>query len=124
MDFYKRAAIVCARIPEGKTASYGQIALLCGAPSHARQVGYGLRQGLLGPEVPAHRVVNAAGVLSGAASFETYDMQKLLLEGEGVEVSPREGAGPGWQVDRERWGWRPSMKEAEELRALFEQMGI
>ena len=69
-------------------------------------------------------MVNAAGVLSGAASFETYDMQKLLLEGEGVEVSPREGAGPGWQVDPKRWGWHPSMKEAEELRALFEQMGI
>ena len=116
MDFYKRAAIVCARIPEGKTASYGQIALLCGAPSHARQVGYGLRQGLLGPEVPAHRVVNSQGILSGAAYFETYDLQKLLLAEEGVQAvwTPK-----GWQVDLGRFGWKNTFEDAEELRAEF-----
>ena len=85
-DFYKRAAIVCRAIPYGKTATYGQIALLCGKPENARQVGYALNRGRLGEGIPAHRVVNARGILSGAAAFETADMQKRLLEKEGVTV--------------------------------------
>lgn len=68
-DFYKRAAIVCRGIPYGKAATYGQIALLCGKPKNARQVGYALNRGLLGLDIPAHRVVNARGILSGAAAF-------------------------------------------------------
>ena len=40
MDFYQRAGIVCRAIPRGTVASYGQIALLCGKPKNARQVGY------------------------------------------------------------------------------------
>lgn len=79
-DFYKRAAIVCRAIPYGKVATYGQIALLCGRPKNARQVGYALNRNRLGDDIPAHRVVNARGILSGAAAFDTADMQKLLLE--------------------------------------------
>ena len=60
MDFYQKMALVCARIPAGRVATYGQIALLCGKPRNARQVGYGLREELAG-DVPAHRVVNAKG---------------------------------------------------------------
>ena len=71
-DFYRRAAIVCRRIPYGKTATYGQIARLCGKPRNARQVGYALNRGRLGDGLPAHRVVNSRGILSGAAAFETY----------------------------------------------------
>lgn len=84
-----------------KTATYGQIALLCGKPENARQVGYALNRGRLGEGIPAHRVVNARGILSGAAAFETADMQKRLLEKEGVMVhfTP-----DGWQVDRKRMG--------------------
>ena len=76
MDFYKRARIVCLAIPYGKAATYGQIALLCGKPKNARQVGYALNRGRLGEGIPAHRVVNARGILSGAAAFETEDMQR------------------------------------------------
>ena len=43
-DFYKRAAIVCRAIPYGKAATYGQIAMLCGRPRNARQVGYALNR--------------------------------------------------------------------------------
>ena len=57
MDFYKRTALVCSIIPEGKVSTYGQIALLCGKPKHARQVGYALSRGLAGEDAPAHRVV-------------------------------------------------------------------
>lgn len=121
MDFYKRMGYVCADIPYGKVATYGQIALLCGKPRNARQVGYGLRQGLAGEKIPAHRVVNSAGVLSGAAYFAYPDMQKLLLEEEGV---PSERTELGWKVSLKEYGWKNTRKEAEELRLLFEKMRI
>ncbi|MCI8465727.1 MAG: cysteine methyltransferase [Lachnospiraceae bacterium] len=118
MDFYRRAELVCKRIPEGKVATYGQIALLCGKPGNARQVGYGLGHGLLGRNLPAHRVVNARGFMSGAASFELPDMQRLLLETEGVSVD-REGI-----VDLKRFGWKHTMEEALALEACFKEYGI
>ncbi|HIY31493.1 MAG TPA: MGMT family protein [Candidatus Mediterraneibacter avicola] len=120
-DFYKRAAIVCRAIPYGKTATYGQIALLCGKPENARQVGYALNRGRLGEGIPAHRVVNARGILSGAAAFETADMQKRLLEKEGVMVhfTP-----DGWQVDRKKDGWHNTMDEAMQFQQIFGSLGI
>ncbi len=115
-EFYRRVGIVCRRIPRGRVATYGQIALLCGKPRNSRQVGYGLKMGLSGEDVPAHRVVNSQGILSGAAYFETYDLQKLLLAEEGVQAvwTPK-----GWQVDLGRFGWKNTFEEAEELRAEF-----
>lgn len=101
-------------------ASYGQIALLCGKPKNARQVGYGLKRGFAG-EVPAYRVVNGKGFLSGAASFELPGLQKLFLEEEGVTV---EGL-PGQQrVNLEQYGWKNTLREAEELAQEFEKLGI
>lgn len=116
MDFYERMGIVCSRIPEGKVATYGQIALLCGKPRNARQVGRGLRLGLAGENVPAHRVVNAKGELSGAGYFETWDLQKLLLQEEGVEVL---WTGDGWRVDLQKYGWKHTM---EDVKAIEEQL--
>lgn len=120
MDIYKRIGTVCRMIPEGRVVSYGQIALLCGKPRNARQVGYALNRGLAG-QVPAHRVVNAKGLLSGAASFETYDMQKMLLEGEGVAVTRKE---EGWRVDLARYGWKNTLEDALLLEERFRQDGI
>lgn len=120
-DFYKRAAIVCRAIPYGKTATYGQIALLCGKPENARQVGYALNRGRLGEGIPAHRVVNARGILSGAAAFETADMQKRLLEKEGVTV---QFTPDGWQVDRKKDGWHNTMDEAMQFQQIFGSLGI
>ena len=121
MDFYQRAGIVCRSIPRGKVASYGQIALLCGKPKNARQVGYALNRGKLGEDVPAHRVINGRGLLSGAAAFDTFDMQKNILEGEGVEVFRTRDGG---QVDMKRFGWRHTLEDAEGFRTLFREMGI
>lgn len=118
MDFYRRMELVCAQIPYGKVATYGQIALLCGKPANARQVGYALNRGRGGNQVPAHRIVNAQGSLSGASSFETADLQAMLLRGEGVEVKWTE---KGYRVDLKRYGWKNTMEEAEKLRELFEQ---
>lgn len=118
MDMYKRIGIVCRNIPKGKVATYGQIALLCGKPKNSRQVGYGLKHGLAGEDVPACRVVNSRGILSGAAHFETFDMQRMLLEAEGVPVVWTE---EGWKVDLKKYGWANSMEDAVYLRKLFEQ---
>ncbi|MBU3878223.1 MGMT family protein [Faecalicatena sp. AGMB00832] len=121
MDFYKRAALVCQQIPRGKAASYGQIALLCGKPKNARQVGYALSHGLAGEDVPAHRVVNAKGILSGAAAFATADLQKQMLQHEGVEVFWTED---GWRVDLKKDGWKNTMEDALYLREEFSKKGI
>ncbi len=117
MDFYKRVAIVCSCIPPGRVASYGQIALLCGKPKNARQVGYCLNKGRAG-EVPAHRVVNSRGCLTGAASFDHPDMQRMLLEEERVAVSA------DMRVDMERYGWKNTLEEALNLRERFAREGI
>ena len=120
-DFYKRAAIVCHAIPYGKAATYGQIALLCGKPKNARQVGYALNRNRLGDDIPAHRVVNARGILSGAGAFETGDTQKRLLESEGVEVAETPD---GYRVDLKLFGWKNTMEEAIRLLEQFEAEGI
>ena len=121
MDIYKRIEIVCRNIPYGKAATYAQIALLCGKPRNARQVGYALSRGRLGEGIPAHRIVNARGILSGAASFDVYDLQKRLLEAEGVEVRDTED---GWQVDLKKDGWNHTLEDALRFREIFEEKGI
>lgn len=121
MDFYKRMELVCRRIPAGNVATYGQIAMLCGKPRNARQAGRGLRLNLAGENIPAHRVVSANGRLSGAGYFETWDMQKLLLEEEGVDVVR---TSDGWTVDLKKYGWKNTMEEAYQLQELFDTAGI
>ena len=79
MDIYRRMKEVFRRIPDGCVTTYGQVALLCGAPRHSRQVGYALRTNRLG-DVPAFRVINSKGFLSGAAAFDYPGQQKKLLE--------------------------------------------
>lgn len=113
MDFYRMVGIACRRIPAGKVATYGQIALLCGRPKNARQVGYALKMGLAGENTPAYKVVNSKGILSGAFHFETHDMQKILLAEDGVEVT---WTPDGWKVDLKRFGWKNTMEEALAIR--------
>lgn len=116
MDFYQKMELACRSIPPGRVATYGQIALLCEKPKNARQVGHGLKCGLAGKDIPAHRIVNAKGLLAGAAYFDTPHTQKRLLEAEGVEVKQ---TGNGWQVDLKRFGWKNTFQEALALRNAF-----
>lgn len=121
MDFYKRVSIVCMKIPYGKAATYGQIALLCGKPRNSRQVGFALRKGLTGGEggeIPAHRIMNHQGFLSGAKAFSQPDTQQRLLEAEGVEVDDE------LRVDLKKYGWKNTLKDAMDLRAVFKELGI
>lgn len=96
MTFYEKMRLVCLRIPRGKVATYGQIAMLCGKPRNSRQVGYGLRENLAGEGIPAFRVVNGRGELSGAQHFVISDLQRTLLAEDGV---PTYWNGHCWCVD-------------------------
>ena len=118
-DFYKRMGIVCKAIPSGTVATYGQIAMLCGKPKNSRQVGYGLKHDLAGSCVPAFRVVNGRGELSGAAHFRIPGLQQELLRAEGVDVFWN---GKAWCVDLKTYGWRTTTQDADAFQRLFEQI--
>jgi methylated-DNA-protein-cysteine methyltransferase related protein len=88
------------RIPRGRVASYGQIATLAGLDGHARQVGYALHALPSKLDVPWHRVVNAKGEISPRSSGDSHELQRLLLEEEGVELDLR------GRIDLRRFGWK------------------
>lgn len=113
MDFYKRVEYVCKQIPRGRAATYGQIALLCGMPSHSRQVGYALNKKLTSPDIPAHRIVNHKGYLSGSASFTYPATQESLLKEEGIPVTPEH------TIDLKKYAWHHTLDDAIRFRAYF-----
>jgi methylated-DNA-protein-cysteine methyltransferase related protein len=86
-DFFEQVYQVVRLIPKGRVTSYGAIAAYLGAKSSSRVVGYAMNAaGSQKPKVPAHRVLNRNGQLTGKHHFETpYVMQKLL-EKEKVKV--------------------------------------
>lgn len=120
MTFYEKMRIVCLAIPAGKVATYGQIAMLCGKPRNSRQVGYGLREGLAGSDIPAFRVVNGKGELSGARHFLTPDLQYALLADDGV---PALWNGRCWCVDLHTYGWKTTPADAAIFAEAFRKNG-
>lgn len=76
------------KIPEGKVATYGQIATLAGKPRAARQVGYALAASSAAEGLPWQRVVNARGEISPRADPDAQALQRWLLEAEGVHFDP------------------------------------
>lgn len=86
MNFYQRVYEVVKAIPKGKVMTYGQVAALCGNPRASRAVGYALHVNPQPGVIPCHRIVNRKGYLSGGFAFGGIEVQKALLEGEGVAV--------------------------------------
>lgn len=86
MSFYDEVYKNVKRIPYGKVATYGQIAVLCGSPRASRAVGYALHSNPDPSSIPCHRVVNRYGRLAAAYVFGGIEEQKYKLESEGVEV--------------------------------------
>ncbi|MCP9198733.1 MGMT family protein [Gramella sp. GC03-9] len=84
--FFQRVYEVCRQIPEGRVTSYGAIAKYLGAAKSARMVGWAMNSSHSLEDVPAHRVVNRNGVLTGKHHFGGSDAMQQLLEAEGVEV--------------------------------------
>lgn len=73
-------------IPAGRVTSYGAIAAAIGTKSGARFVGWAMNQSHQYPNVPAHRVLNRNGMLTGKMHFATINTMQQLLEAEGIEV--------------------------------------
>ena len=85
LNFFDKVYEVAKQIPYGKVTSYGAIANYLGVTRSARMVGYAMN-GSLGKEVPAHRVVNRNGLLTGKHHFEGTHLMQQLLESEGIKV--------------------------------------
>ena len=85
-DFFQRVYRVVRRIPYGRVTTYGAIARAVGSPQSSSTVGYAMNASHSLPDVPAHRVVNRSGVLTGKHHFAGSNTMQRLLEQEGVEV--------------------------------------
>ena len=85
MNTFERIYAVVKTIPKGKVATYGQVAALAGNPRWSRVVGYALHVNPQPGKIPCHRVVTRNGELAKAFAFGGENMQRLLLEEEGVE---------------------------------------
>ena len=85
-DFFQRVYEVVKQIPCGRITTYGAIAKKIGAPKSARMVGYALNASHLNEEIPAHRVVNRKGLLTGNHHFQGTNLMQQLLENEGVKI--------------------------------------
>lgn len=85
-NFFERVYAVARQIPVGRVTTYGAIAKAIGAAKSARMVGYAMNATHFDDSVPAHRVVNRVGLLSGKHHFDGTNLMQQLLESEGVEV--------------------------------------
>ncbi len=86
-SFYEMVYQVVKLIPKGRVTSYGAIAKYLGTASSSRMVGYALSAaGLSIEKIPAHRVVNQKGLLSGKHAFGSATRMQELLESEGISV--------------------------------------
>jgi methylated-DNA-protein-cysteine methyltransferase related protein len=83
-EFPERVYQVVMRIPRGKVTTYGRIGQALGSPRAARMVGWALNAAPANVDIPAHRVVNRNGQLSGAHHFGAPDVMRDLLVDEGV----------------------------------------
>ncbi len=101
--FPARVYAIVRQVPPGAVITYGTIARLLGDPRKARQVGWAMAATPSASRpIPAHRVINARGELSGGEAFGGYCVQRKRLEAEGV-VFDEDG-----RVDLERYLWLPS----------------
>ena len=85
LNFFDRVYEVARLVPYGRVTSYGAIAKYLGASRSARMVGYAMN-GSHTKDVPAHRVVNRKGLLTGKHHFEGTNLMQQLLENEGIQV--------------------------------------
>lgn len=101
--FYENVYELVRKIPEGRVTTYGAIAHALGKTGAARQVGYAMANaGKAHPPVPAHRVLNSNGRLTGKKAFGHPMLMQELLENEGVKVE-NDGV-----VDYHKLLWDPS----------------
>ncbi|NND11514.1 MAG: MGMT family protein [Flavobacteriaceae bacterium] len=86
LNFFEKVYDVARQIPYGRVTNYGAIAKYLGAARSSRMVGYAMNASHLKPDIPAHRVVNRIGLLTGKHHFEGTNLMQQLLESEGIKV--------------------------------------
>ncbi|MHB0868269.1 MAG: MGMT family protein [Chloroflexota bacterium] len=101
VPFNHRVYEVAAAVPSGKVTTYGAIAAALGDPRKAREVGWALYAKPKEVAAPAHRVINREGKLTGGWAFGSPEVQRGLLEAEGVSFLA------DGRVDLEKHLWRP-----------------
>ncbi len=102
-DFFEKVYEVVKQIPPGRVTSYGAIAKYLGAAGSARMVGWAMNASRNYPEfIPAHRVVNRNGLLTGKHHFDNPNAMKELLENEGIKLDGDR------IVDFKKYFWDPS----------------
>lgn len=99
MNFNQRVYEVVKQIPKGKVTTYGEVAKIIGAPRCSRQVGWALHSNPAFGEIPCHRVLFKDGSLTNGFAFGGREVQKALLEADGVVVSD------DFKVDLKIYGW-------------------
>ena len=85
-DFFEKVYLVASKIPYGRVTSYGAIARFLGSGKSSRMVGYAMNNASEKEEVPAHRVVNRNGLLTGKHHFGGNTIMEDLLRSERIEV--------------------------------------
>ncbi|MEO0528272.1 MAG: MGMT family protein [Bacteroidota bacterium] len=100
-NFFEKVYEVARLIPYGRVTSYGAIATYLGAARSARMVGWAMNGAGSKEDVPAHRVVNRKGLLTGKHHFDGTNLMQQLLENEGVKVADNQ------IVDLEKYFWDP-----------------
>lgn len=100
-SFFLKVYEVVRQIPEGKVTSYGAIAKYLGSPQSSRMVGWAMNAAHSIADVPAHRVVNRKGLLTGKHHFGGGTIMQQLLENEGVQIKEDQ------IQDLEKYFWDP-----------------
>ena len=85
-DFYQKVYEIVKMIPSGRVTTYGLIAKYLGSVKSSRVVGYAMNASHQNSDIPAHRVVNRLGILTGKHHFSGITLMKNLLESEGVKI--------------------------------------
>jgi len=99
-SFYQKVIAIIKNIPEGKVATYGQIATYAGNPRAARQVSYILHSSSRKKNLPWHRVINSKGSIS-LKPGHGYELQKQMLKKEGITFQENDC------IDLKRFLWIP-----------------
>jgi methylated-DNA-protein-cysteine methyltransferase-like protein len=104
-NFFERVYEVARQIPVGRVTSYGAIAKVLGSARSARMVGWAMNASHKMEDIPAHRVVNRKGLLTGKMHFDGTNLMQQLLENEGVKVVNNQ------IVDFDKHFWKPEINK-------------
>jgi len=103
-NFFERVYQIVRQIPHGRVTTFGAIAKALGTTRSARMVGWAMNASHGLEDVPAHRVVNRVGILSGKHHFEGTNLMQQLLENEGIQVVNNQ------IVDFKKHYWQPEIE--------------